>query len=268
MSVSPRLTLGALYREMRAGLGDAGWARVTVVFRQQTRGDTGAEQGGSEGRILVLEALIDHRDGELDRAELSLVGPEPAWSITVRRDGDGFAYSIDGGQQWGRFSDRPRIFDLPGFEAELDEVIVEDVTFEEVVSPGVDALDVSLDRAAFARLLGIFSADLEEDPETLALSAYSVSLEAAEEVCLDYWWSLGALDGPPIEPFSDSSNGRVVRVTCSVSIRVAASQGRSGAEAVLDQELPEVADIDDVWGLLRRGAPRAATAGPGGLTTS
>jgi hypothetical protein len=255
MSASPRLSLGALYREMRAGLGDAGRSRMTVTFRQQTRGGLASDPGGGGGATLTLHALIDHRDGELDGAEVNLVGSSSTRSISLRRHRDGFAYSIDGGQRWGRFADPPRIFSLAAFQSELDQVVVEDVTFEPALSPRIDTLDVSLGRAAFARLLRIFSADLEEDPEALALSAFSVSLEAAEEVALDYWWSLSALAGPSAAPSSGAPAGPVLRVACSVSIRVAPAEGSALAEVVPDQDLPELGHVDDVWGLLRREAP-------------
>jgi hypothetical protein len=247
MSPASRLTLGALYREMRAGLGDAGWARVTVEFRQRTQAG-----GDPEGVALVLQALVDHRDRELHRAEVTLMGHGPSKRLHVRRHAEGFAYSVDGGTRWGPFTAHPRIFDLADFEAKLDEVLADDVTFEPVTAPTADALDVSLDRAAFARLLRIFSADVGDEPDSPALSAFSVSLVASADVSLVYWWSLTGIDGADLSAPDGPADASTLRITCSVSIRVAAAPEPAAEEVALDEALPPVAHIDEVWALLRR----------------
>ena len=269
MSV-PHLTLGALYREMRAGLGDAGRVRVTVEFQQLTVAATTPE-GASDRGSLVLETLVEYEDRVLDRAEVALYGSGPAKRFMVGRHATGYAYSVDGGDSWGRFTANPRIFVLEEFEAELGQVEVEDATFEVRGSEGsesapggsesatrethtnpsegvVDALDVTLDREAFLRLLAVFAADIDasDDPGGPSLSAFSVSMEAAEDISLQYWWSLS--DSVPTAPAVP------LKVRCSVSIRVGAVNPPELSPVRLDESLPDVGHLDEVWGLLRRGA--------------
>jgi hypothetical protein len=277
MTAEPRLTLGALYRQMRAGLGDAGRVRVTLEFQQRTIAV--AADGATEPAYLVLETLLEYEDRVLDRAQVGLLGSGPPKRFMVARHGDGYAYTLDGGARWGRLDTHPRIFSLEDFETELGEIAVEDATFDvltgvrmgeapsgdEPLLEGelagvperfVDALDVSLDRAAFLRLLRVFSADADEDlDEEPLLDAFSVSLEAAEDVALQYWWSLSDT--------GFAAAGIPVRVRCSVSIRVAALGAAESAAVSLDEDLPDVADLDGVWAILRR-APAAAEpeAGP------
>jgi len=267
MTVEQRLTLGALYREMRAGLGDAGRVRVTLEFQQRTIAV--AADGATEPAYLVLETLLEYEDRVLDRGQVGLLGSGPPKRFMVARHGDGYAYTLDGGARWGRLDTHPRIFSLEEFEAELGRIAVEDATFDVLTGvrvgegpPGVeplpggelagvperfvDALDVSLDRAAFLRLLQVFSADADDDlDEAPLLDAFSVSLEAAEDVSLQYWWSLSDT--------GFAAAGIPVRVRCSVSIRVAALGAAESAAVSLDEDMPDVADLDGVWGFLRRG---------------
>lgn len=265
MTAEQRLTLGALYREMRAGLGDAGRVRVTLEFQQRTVAV--AEDGATEPAYLVLETLLEYEDRVLDRAQVGLLGSGPPKRFMVARHGDGYAYTLDGGARWGRLDTHPRIFSLEDFEAELGEIAVEDATFDVLTGvrigegpPGaepppdgemtvvperfVDALDVSLDRNAFLRLLRVFSADADDTlDDAPLLDAFSVSLEAAEDVSLQYWWSLSDT--------GFAAAGIPVRVRCSVSIRVAALGAAELAPVSLDQDLPDVADLDGVWAILR-----------------
>ena len=279
MTAEQRLTLGALYREMRAGLGDAGRVRVTLEFQQRTIAM--AVEGVTEPGYLVLETLLEYEDRVLDRAQVGLLGSGPPKRFMVARHGDGYAYTLDGGAHWGRLDTHPRIFSLEDFEAELGEIAVEDATFDVLTGvrigegpPGaeplpdgelagvperfVDALDVSLDRKAFLRLLRVFSADADDDlDDAPLLDAFSVSLEAAEDVSLQYWWSLSDT--------GFAAAGIPVRVRCSVSIRVAALGAAESAAVSLDQDLPDVADLDGVWAILRRGPAGAEPeAGPPG----
>ena len=176
MSSDLQLTLGALYREMRAGLGDTGRVRVTVEFLQRTIAVAG-EAETAEPASLVLETLLEYEDRVLDRAQIALRGSGgPPLRFMVARHGDAYAYSLDGGVRWGRVAAHPRIFSLEEFERELAEIPVEDATYDVLDAvragepppvsephPGggppplperfVDALDVSLDRGAFLRLL-------------------------------------------------------------------------------------------------------------------
>lgn len=273
MSDSGRLTLGALYREMRAGLGDAGWVRVAVEFHQRAveaalpGGGASAPPGGAS---LALRALIDQRDGVLDRGEIALDGPDEPRRLVVRRRGSSYAYSVDGGRRWGSFSAPPRLFDLEEFEAALDRVEVEDATIEPVrgeteaageVTVGgrwpvaeprpAHALDVSLDREQFVRLLSIFSPDAQEGPDEPGLSAYSVSLEAAGDVSLLYWWSLNGREGDPVG-LGAGAAGSAPRMACSVSIHVTRGREPAPDAVVIAAGLPEVSCLDEVWTLLRR----------------
>jgi len=68
MTAEQRLTLGALYREMRAGLGDAGRVRVTLEFQQRTIAV--AADGATEPAYLVLETLLEYEDRVLDRGQV------------------------------------------------------------------------------------------------------------------------------------------------------------------------------------------------------
>jgi hypothetical protein len=124
------------------------------------------------------------------------------------------------------------------------------------------ALDVDLDREAFARLLRVFSADLGDEPGDLSLGAFSVSLEAADDVQLLYWWALTGLGGAPT---SAEEGPHALRITCSVSIRIAPGDAQELRKVKWDRGLPEVANIDDVWRMLRdrdRAAQPAAGTEP------
>jgi hypothetical protein len=262
VSSDQHLSLGALYREMRAGLGDAGRVRVTVEFQQRTVA-AADEQGAAEPVSLVLETLVEYEDRVLDRAQVALHGAGPSKRFLVARHGSAYAYSLDGGERWGRLAAHPRIFDVEEFEAELGQVVVEDATYDvldgsrDLQGPAVwgperfvDALDVGMDREAFLRLLRVFSADVDDDADAPALSAFSVSLQAADDVSLQYWWSL-----------SDSvseADDIPIKIRCSVSIRVAALGAEETAAVRLDVALPDVADLDGVWAILRHSAPEAA----------
>jgi hypothetical protein len=271
MSSEHGLTLGALYREMRAGIGDAGRVRVTLEFQQRTLPPVAASVP-AEPAILVLETLVEYDDRVLDRAQVALYGSGAPKRFMVARDSDTYAYSLDRGERWGRLIARPRIFDLEEFESELAQISVEDATFDVLpgaeaageTAPGeapgggaappvedraVDALDVSLDQGAFLRLLRIFSADVDDAEDAPLLNAFSVSVEAADDVALHYWWSL-----------SDnlSAAEMPLRVRCNVSIRVAALGEVEPAAVALEPTLPQVSDLDAVWALLRRGPPSDA----------
>jgi hypothetical protein len=276
VSSDQHLSLGALYREMRAGLGDAGRVRVTVEFQERTVAAPAGEQGA--GEPVRLETFVEYEDRVLDRAQVALYGPDPPMRFLVARHGSAYAYSLDGGERWGRLAAHPRIFDLEEFEAELGQILVEDATYDVLYGscdlqgpagswavPGagyapaperfVDALDVSMDREAFLRLLRIFSADVADDPDAPALNAFSVSMQAAGDVSLQYWWSLS-------DTVSEADD-IPLKIRCSVSIRVATLGAVEAGAVRLDQALPDVADLDGVWAILRQGAPDAPGDGDG-----
>ncbi|MGD1052652.1 MAG: hypothetical protein ABR950_02365 [Candidatus Dormibacteria bacterium] len=268
MSSDQHLTLGALYREMRAGLGDAGRVRVTVEFQQRTLASAAGEEGSGEPASLVLETFVEYDDRVLDRAQVALHGAGPPKRFLVARHGSAYAYSLDGGERWGRLAAHPRIFDLEEFEAELGQILVEDATYDVLDGSGdlhgpraaaggagvqpvpekfVDALDVSMDRESFLRLLRIFSADVDDDPDAPALNAFSVSMQAADDVSLQYWWSLSDSLGEDADV--------PLKIRCSVSIRVGALGAEESGAVQLDGSLPDVADLDGVWAILRHTPP-------------
>jgi hypothetical protein len=253
MSSPDRLTLGAVYHAMRSGLGDAGRVRVTVEFRERTtavRAFSGATAEPVEVGSVVLGAHLDYADGGLQRAEISLRGSRPTQRVLVQRQGRAYGYSVDG-ERWGRFSVRPRIFDLPQFETEIGRIAVHDVRIDQAVKiPKLEqALDVDLDREGFAQLLRVFSADVGDETGGLSLGAFSVSLEAADDVSLLYWWALTGLGGAPT---SAEEGPRALKISCSVSIRLAAAGAQDLPKLTWDRELPAVANVDEVWSLLRR----------------
>jgi hypothetical protein len=276
MSPDRRLTLGALYHEMRAGVGDGGRFRVVVEFQQLSHRTGGVDAAGAPAS-LVLETLVEYAEGVLDRAQVALHGSGPPQRIMMARHGDAYAYSLDRGERWGPLAAHPHLFDLEEFEGQLEQISVLDATIDALdgsesdgegvgVGPGdggramaaeqrVDALDVSLDRAGFLRLLQIFSADVDAGAETPRLHAYSVSLEAAADVALHYWWSLlDDLSAPP--PAS--------MIRCAVSIRVAALAEAAPSDVRMDPALPTLSDLDSVWAAAHRGASRAANEFPPG----
>jgi hypothetical protein len=270
VSTDRRLSLGPLYREMRAGLGDVGRVRVTVKFQESTFAAPEGGQGFAEPVSLVLETFVEYEDRVLDRAQIALHGSGPPKRFLVARHGSAFVYSLDGGERWGRLVKHPRIFDLEEFEAELGQILVEDATYDVLDGRGdlqgsagsgpgperfIDALDVSMDREAFLRLLRIFSADVDDDPDAPALDAFSVSVQVADDVSLHYWWSLSD---------SVSTAGVVpLKVRCNVSIRVAALGAEENGAVRLDQTLPDIADLDGVWAILRHGIPGVVEDQPG-----
>jgi hypothetical protein len=255
---------------MRAGLGGGGRVRVTVEFQERAFAAPGGGQGAGEPVSLALETFVEYEDRVLDRAQVALHGPGPPKRFLVARHGSAFAYSLDGGERWGRLVAHPRIFDLEEFEAELGQILVEDATYDVLDGSGglqgsagsgpgperfADALDVSMDREAFLRLLRIFSTDVDDDPDAPALDAFSVSVQAADDVSLQYWWSL-----------SDSvseADALPLKVRCSVSIRVAALGAEENGAVRLDQALPDIADLDGVWAILRQGTLGVAEGQPG-----
>jgi hypothetical protein len=268
-----RLSLGALFRQMRAGLGDAGGARVTLEFRQHTA-EASADAGLAASAGLHLRALVDDAEGELQRAEVNLEASAALdRHLEFRHNGGaGYAYSIDGGRGWGRFLGTPRIFHLGDFEAALDEVAVDDVIVEAVpqerwwdgdsaqASAGAPAavqvlpaqvLEVTMDRAAFGRLLHIFAADIDDEPANLTLAGFSVSITAAEDVSLLCWWSLRGVDQVPAA-IPELGDPTALQITCSVALSVAPLEPPACAEAVVDDSLPLVGRVDEVWELLRR----------------
>ena len=258
-SASGRLTLGALYREMRNGLGDHGDCRVTVEFQQ--RSSTAPVQDGRRTQPgtfskRVLTAEVDFSDLALQRCSMTLGGASGRTHarFTVQADGDGFAYSVDG-MRWGKFLAAPEIFDLKKFEEELGHIVVTDVTVEQAMEARRlrEALDIDLDAEAFDRLLRVFNADREREGDDLDLGAFSVTIAGGEDLSLLYWWSLTGFEheqrasGKGVDTFA-------CKITCSVSIRLSGLSRVERSVIEHDATLPAVGSLDEVWSIARRHA--------------
>lgn len=260
MSRTQGLTLGALYHEMRNGLGDQGPVRVSIEFQQRSSTTPVVEGSRPDPAALekrVLGADLEYEDRIMQGAAVHLgeIGGPATASFSVRRQGHGYLYSLDGGETWGRFVARPQIFDLTEFEEELGHVPIHDATIEQAVRARhlEEALDVEIDAAAFARLLRIFSADHEPDPDDLAVAAFSVTVAGGEDLSMLYWWSLTGFDHEE-QPDRGQVTANASKVTCSVSIRLIPLGSVDRRRVRVDRGLPEVAHIDEVWALLRQRA--------------
>src|SRR5579859_7842378 len=159
MDGDERLTLGALYRELRQGLGDSGRVRVGIDFQQRTSMVPvvgGLRMPSRSDRTRRLTADLDYVDQMMHRAEVTLhqTPPEPAANFVVRHHRQGYVYSLDG-ERWERFTARPRVFDLAEFEAELARVTVNDVMIDQAILAGGprQALDIDVERFGFERML-------------------------------------------------------------------------------------------------------------------
>lgn len=247
-----RLTLGALHRRMRAGLGDAGLFRAVIEFEQREASTPAGEEAAAASPRRRLTAELDHRDRVLQRGVIRLADPTGASSgmeLHLQRGAGGtYLYSVGGSDRWGRFLQPPRIFDLDDFEARIDEVAVNDVTIDQAIEKRRlhQAIDVDVDREAFEALLRVFSADRDE-PEDLHLAAFSVSLSGDTEVELLYWWTLAG-----VEPAEEGGTPVGQKISCSTVIRLEPLQRIERGGVTVDGDLPDVTHIDEVWALARR----------------
>jgi hypothetical protein len=258
--VSDRLTLGALYREMRNGLGDRGDCRVTVEFQQRSSMapvvDGRRTQPGTFTKR-VLTAEVDFTDLDMARCTMTLSGASgrPHARFVVQRDGDLYAYTLDG-EAWGKFLAAPEIFDLRKFEEELGLIPVTDVTVEQALEARRlrEALDIDLDPSAFDRLLRVFNADRDKEGEDdLDLGAFSVTIAGGEDLSLLYWWSLTGFEREP-RPSGAGADTYACKVTCSVTIRLSALSHVEASAIRYDAAVTDVGSLDEVWAVARRHA--------------
>jgi hypothetical protein len=253
-TIPPRFSLGALHRSLLAHLDTRAGMQVGIHFEERTSVGAGHPAGGAPGRIeqRSFDAdLLVHR-GRVAHATLT-AGAIGAATLTVRvADVDGTArYSIgDGG--FGALLVMPHLFDLAEFGSLLDAVAVVDAVVDQEVHDGIGrvVLEAEIDTDAFTRLLQVFAGTDSAHPE-LPLLSHSVTLSAAADVTLDYWWSLLGLDE------IDGGPARNSIVACHVEVSMAAAGDPSEALSHLevDPAIAELDDLDAVWELARQHAP-------------
>lgn len=259
-----RLSLGALHRSLLAHLDTRSGMRVRIGFEERTTAGAGEGVPGSaperiEQRTFDADLLV--RDGRVVRATLT-AGALGAATLTVRvADVDGAPrYSIGAGG-FGVLNISPQLFDLGEFGFGLDGVWIVDAVVDQEMHDGTGRIliEVETDSDAFARLLQVFARTDPAHPE-LPLLSHSVTLSAADDVTLDYWWSLLGLDE------SDGGPVRNSVITCHVQVSMTAltdpDDALSGTES--DPALPALEDLDAVWGLARQRAPGQWSGGGDG----
>jgi hypothetical protein len=222
-------------------------------FEERTSVGAGHTAGSAPGRIeqRTFDADLAVQGGRVEHAALT-AGAIGAATLTVRvADVDGSArYSI-GDHGFGVLAVMPHLFDLEEFESLLDAVGVVDAVVDQAVQDGIGrvVLEAEIGTDAFAHLLQVFAAADPAHPE-LPLLSHSVTLSAADDVTLDYWWSLLGLDEIDGDPARNSV------IACHVQVSMAALTDpidvRSHVE--LDPALPALDDLDAVWELARQRA--------------
>jgi hypothetical protein len=263
----PHLTLGGLHRSLLDGIGQHRDASIAIDFEQRSSVSQMADEPGEHPGLFVarrFEARLDSRGGRVDAAQLTSSGMsrQPHSRIWLARDDSRYLYSIDG-VRFGPMQGRPDLFDLARFERRLDDVAVTDVTIEQVPrqpAGSVIVLEADVDVESFRRLLEVFASGSGDSDDDLDLRSFSVALSSADDVALDYWWSLVGNEMPDgLETVYRRT------VACHVQVSVAtldpSAQERFGPIAV-DPGLPVLRHIDDVWRLANAALldPRAAPA--------
>jgi hypothetical protein len=244
-SSQSRLTLGALHRALRAGAGDRGAALVTVQFEQRSSlRDRSAEPRLFAVRRFTAELTLVDRAVVAARLE-SGGASDPLARIDLRMDGDGAAYSLDG-QHYGRLETPPRLFDLQRFERRLDAIALTDASVEPVErSQGRSTVvDCDVDAHSFRALLALFRGDDSSGDDDAALRSFSIALEAANDVALDYWWSIAGED--------EDDAGFAHTTACHVTLRVTPlAAAPQHTPLTMSAQLPSLRHLDDVWAVLR-----------------
>jgi hypothetical protein len=247
-----RLSLGALHRSLLAHLDTQAGMRVRIGFEERTSAGAGDRGRGSaperiDERTFDADLLV--RDGRVGHATLT-AGAIGAATLTVRvANGDGGArYSIgDGG--FGVLNSSPRLFDLGEFGFGLDGVRIVDAVVDQELHDGIGriVIEAETDGDAFVRLLQVFAQTDPAHPE-LPLLSHSVTLSAAADVTLDYWWSLLGLDEIDGSPVRNSV------ITCHVQVSMTAMTDAedSLSDTDLDPAVAALEDLDAVWSLARQ----------------
>jgi hypothetical protein len=222
-------------------------------FEERTSVGAGHAAGSAPGRIeqRTFEADLVVQDGRVGHAALT-AGAIGAATLAVQvADVDGRTrYSI-GDRGFGVLAVMPHLFDLGEFESLLDGVQVVDAVVDQAVQDGVGrvVLEAEIDTDAFARLLQVFAGADPSHPE-LPLLSHSVTLSAATDVTLDYWWSLLGLD----EIDGDPARNSVIACHVQVSTAGLTDPIDALADVELDPALPALNDLDAVWDLARQRA--------------
>ncbi len=244
---SSNLTLGALFHHLRGGVGDLGSTQVSIRFEQRSSvGSMDASQGGVPTSLTKssLRAELDFHDQTLHRADMmATASSRPgAMRVSFIRDDQGFLYSA-GGVKFGRFGGEVNLFDIGSFEQMLSFVTVHDVTIDErhdARGASLNILDVDVDNDGFTKLLAIFGSDSEDAPDDYDLDSYSVNLTAGGDLVVDYWWQLSGEEG-----------SSPATVNCHVTLRLSAAPRRTDARVPVDESMPVLTSIDDVWDVAR-----------------
>jgi len=257
------LTLGGLHRSLLARIGQPHDAAISIHFEQRSSVAPSRGTPASNHRLFVtrgFDAQLGTRDGRVQSARLISTGMsgQPHECVWLARDGARYLYSTDG-VRFGPLQTRPDLFDLARFERRLDEVTVTDVTIEQVPRDRDRSLmvleaDVAVD--SFRRLLAVFASGGGDAADDLDLRSYSVALSSADDVALDYWWSLIGSEVPERDA---SAFRRSVACHVQVSVAPVVTSGEPPPIAV-DSSLRTLRDIDEVWKWAHTQAAEAQTA--------
>jgi len=265
-----QLSLGGLHRALLAHLDGRAGMRVGIRFEERTSIGAGHSTPGSEPERIqhrTFDADLVVRDGRVGHASLT-AGAIGAATLTVRVAdvGGSTRYSIgDGG--FGVLTLAPHLFHLEEFGSRLDEVRIVDAVVDQETQDGTGriVLEAEIDTGAFAELLQVFAGNDPGHPELPVLS-HSVTLSAAADVTLDYWWSLLGLDE------IDGTPARNSVIVCHVQVSIAEFPGAADAlpGAELDPAVSALDDLNAVWRQARqhassqwRGDGEGAGDGPG-----
>jgi hypothetical protein len=249
--MAPMLSLGAMHRSLLAHLDTRGGMRVGIHFEERTSVPAeGEHAGGGADRIerRTFDADLVVRDGRVVQARLD-AGAAGAEPLTVRvADVDGAAVYAAGNGGYGALRVRPDLFGLDDFGRRLDEIAITDAVIDSEMagSTGRIVIEAEVDAEAFSRLLRVFGGN-EPSHTDLPVLSHSVTLSAAPEVTLDYWWSLLGLDEIEGNPVRNNV------VVCHVEASIGAITAAAAAEprASIDPALPALEDLDAVWELAR-----------------
>lgn len=246
-------SLGAVFHDLRAGLGDRGGVRVNLEFRfESTTAGLGLR---SDPQLFVRRALraeLDSDDGGLTRAHIVSTGmsPRPLAELTVVRHRQHYLYSPDGAD-FGLLVDTPRLFDIHAFESRLCRIPVGSIDRDADVDPDGSAVTVAgitLDDDAFRAAIRLFGDDPEDQGETLEATGRSMIIRAGADVGLHYRWTTSR-EERAAGPAGDRERF-LARQSTRVSVRL-----RRLHSALLEPPtpvLPELGSIEDLWERARR----------------
>jgi hypothetical protein len=261
-----RLTLGGLHRALRDAVGRRRDKRITVHFEQRSAISPQSGEPGRDPDLLVVrrfEARFDVMGAAVEGAELLSAGlsTQPHCRVLLLKSDAGYLYSVDG-VHYGRFEGRPELFDLARFEQRLDEVNVQDATVEQVSREHahIMVVDMDVDVDSFRNLQSVFAGGIGADAEGLDLRSYTVALSAADDVALDYWWSL---IGHEVE--RDDTYRHTVACHVQITVGPMVEPYVASQAFVFDATLPTLRHIDELWGLARSGAQPASLSAEAGV---